>query len=782
MGAVDERAVGALLRRQMRPLLFFGLLSLAGLVAMSAIAARALLGSYDALEAAAARQRAEQVYRAFDADLRQLAISNRDYAEWDAAQEFIDKRDPLFIPGNFSGPQLLGMHVDVVWIVDATGNEIHSGYVERASGTLTTPAPREILEPLRPFLARVDELRHRRPSEATVATAAGPMGVSATEIARSDGSRGTGAVLLFARFIAAAELQRVYDASALPVTLASLDPAALPPQVGRAILDGTVEPFVAEPETSHRIASFAVVRNLAGEPVAVLRTEAARDIHAIGVRTTFYLIGSVAVLLLAFGVICILLLARLMALQQRDFESRRNAEEQQRENRRNLAKQARRDFLTALPNRLYVQTRMPHLIAKMADSGRMIAVIYLNIDRFKSVNESLGHASGDELLRIVAKRLRASVARADLVARMGGDEFVIVASLLPDVQAVERLARRLRAAVAAEVLIDKKSLNVTASLGIALYPSDGLDTETLLKRADIALHQAKDAGRRCHRFFSADMDAHVNQRAALEHELRGSIGSRQIYLDYQPIVDLRNGRLVSLEALMRWRHPERGLIPPGQFIPVAEKCGFILELGQHALREVLAQLREWIDAKVPVVPVAVNVSAIQIERVDFVKLVKRLTAAAGVDPQWVRFEITESAMMKEPEKLIGTLQGLRSLGSKILLDDFGTGYSSLSYLNRLPIDLVKIDRAFVRELSEGDRASPVIPLVVDMAKQLGLKTVAEGVETAAQAVGLFELGCDFGQGYFYSKPVLARHCRSLLEHLDHKGRLTDSAVLRAVSG
>jgi EAL domain-containing protein (putative c-di-GMP-specific phosphodiesterase class I) len=197
---------------------------------------------------------------------------------------------------------------------------------------------------------------------------------------------------------------------------------------------------------------------------------------------------------------------------------------------------------------------------------------------------------------------------------------------------------------------------------------------------------------------------------------------------------------------------------------------------------VLAQLREWLDAKVPVVPIAVNVSAIQIERVDFVKLVKRLTAAAGVDPQWVRFEITESAMMKEPEKLIGTLQGLRALGSQILLDDFGTGYSSLSYLNRLPIDIVKIDRAFVRELSEGDRASPVIPLVVDMAKQFGLKTVAEGVETAAQAVGLFELGCDFGQGYFYSKPVLARHCRSLLEHLNHKGRLTDSAVLRAVSG
>jgi diguanylate cyclase (GGDEF)-like protein len=408
----------------------------------------------------------------------------------------------------------------------------------------------------------------------------------------------------------------------------------------------------------------------------------------------------------------------------------------------------------------------------------MMAVIYVNIDRFKIVNESRGHGSGDELLKTIATRLRAAVSKTDLVARMGGDEFVVVASLLPDMEAVERLAGRLRAVVASEVVIDNKPLSVSASLGIALYPRDGVDTHTLLKRADIALHQAKEAGRRCHRYFSADMDARVNEDATLEHELRSAVGTQQIYLDYQPIVDLRHGRLVSLEALMRWRHPERGLIPPAQFIPVAEKSGLILELGQQALQDVLAQLREWLDAKVAVVPIAVNVSAIQIERVDFVQVVKRLTSSVGVDPKWVRFEITESAMMKEPEKLIGTLQQLRSLGSQVLLDDFGTGYSSLSYLNRLPIDIVKIDRAFVRELSDGDRASPVIPLVVDMAKQLKLKTVAEGVETAAQAAGLYELGCDFGQGIFYSKPVAAHHCQSLLEHLqqDRSLRLTDLAI------
>jgi diguanylate cyclase (GGDEF)-like protein len=774
----DAKTVKALLRHQTRPLLLFGIASLAVLAAMSAIAARALLGSYDQLENEVAQQRAEQIYRAFDADLRQLAISNRDYAEWDAAQEFIVNRDPEFISGNFSGAQLLGMHVDVVWITAADGGDIHSAYVDRASGVLTTPAPTELIEPLRPFVARAEALRGRSPAEATVATARGLMGVSAVGIRRSDGSLATGAVLVFARLIAAAELQRVYETSRLPVALAPIEVAGLPREVGRAVLDGALTPFVAHAETGERIASYAVVRDVDGNPVAVLRTEAPRDIRKIGVRTTSYLLGSVVALFGIFGVICFLLIARLVALQQREFDHRRSAEEQQRQNRRNLAKQAQRDFLTGLPNRLYAQTRVPRLIAKMADSGTMMAVIYVDIDRFKSVNESRGHGSGDDLLKIIAKRLRAAVSKTDLVARMGGDEFVVVASLLPDMQAVERLARRLRAVVAAEVLIESKSLSVTASLGVALYPRDGVETDTLLKRADIALHQAKEAGRRCHRYFSADMDARVNEDATLEHELRGAVGTEQIYLDYQPIVDLRSGRLVSLEALMRWRHPERGLIPPAQFIPVGEKCGLILELGQRALQDVLAQQREWLNANVPVVPIAVNVSAIQIERVDFVKVVKRLTSTVGVDPKWVRFEITESAMMKEPEKLIGTLQELRALGSQVLLDDFGTGYSSLSYLNRLPIDIVKIDRAFVRELSDGDRASPVIPLVVDMAKQLGLKTVAEGVETAAQAAGLFELGCDFGQGYFYSKPVSAHHCRSLLEHLEHDRnlRLSDLAI------
>jgi EAL domain-containing protein (putative c-di-GMP-specific phosphodiesterase class I) len=275
------------------------------------------------------------------------------------------------------------------------------------------------------------------------------------------------------------------------------------------------------------------------------------------------------------------------------------------------------------------------------------------------------------------------------------------------------------------------------------------------------------------------MDTRVTEEASLQHALRKAIGTKQLHWDYQPIVDMRTGRVVSLEALARWKHPELGAVPPMQFIPVAEKSGLIVEIGEQALRSVLAQQRAWLEEDVPVVPIAVNVSALQVERVDFPALVKKLTAAAEVEPQWVRFEITESAMMKDADQLIGTLRSLRELGSQVLIDDFGTGFSSLSYLDKLPNDIIKIDRAFVRDLDRGSEA-PIVRAIIDMARRLKLKTVAEGVETAAQAALLCEWGCDYGQGYFYSKPVKAHHCRTLLEHLKGERPLTDTMVLRVV--
>jgi diguanylate cyclase (GGDEF)-like protein len=783
MRRAAKEAITSVLRRHVRPLVVLSVGTLVVLAAAVSLGARTMLASYQKLEDADARRRAEQVYRAFEADLRQLQISNRDYAEWDVAHEFMSVRDPTFLADNFSASQLRGMYVDLVWIIDAAGRDVYSSYVERGSEHAIEPAPFELRSELREFQTVQRSLRERSPAERLVRTSLGLVAASATEIARSDGSSPSGAMLLFARFVDVAEVQRVAETSRLPVTIATVGARsddAPPPAELAAWLAAAEDPFFVDVLDRDSIAGYSLLRDVDRTPVAYFSTIAPREIHAIGVRTTFYLLGSVVVLFLAFACALAVLFIILVALQRRDVDHRREAEEQQRENRRNLVTQAQKDFLTGLPNRLYVNARVPRLIAKMSDAKGIIALFQVDLDHFKTVNDSRGHASGDKMLRIVARRLRASVAKGDLVARMGGDEFVVVSSLLPNVEIVERLAARLQKAISADIQLDGKPVNVTASMGIALYPRDGVDTETLLKRADIALHQAKESGRRCHHFFAEDMSARISEHALLEQALRRAIGTPEIYLDYQPIIDLKSGRVMSLEALMRWRSPELGQVPPSRFIPIAEKSGLILELGQFALEAVLAQQRAWLDGGVPVVPIAVNVSPLQVERLDFAALVKRLTAAAGLEPKWVRFEITESAVMKEPEKLIATLRTLRELGSQVLIDDFGTGYSSLSYIDRLPVDIIKIDRAFVHDLSRERGPSPVVSAVVDMARRLRLKTVAEGVETAAQAAILAEIGCDYAQGYFYSKPVLARHCRSLLEHLRRERPITDTLIERVV--
>jgi diguanylate cyclase (GGDEF)-like protein/PAS domain S-box-containing protein len=880
-----------------RPLIVVCAVTLLALCGAVAIGARALIGSFESIEAAATQQKAMQVYRAFEADLRQLSISNRDYAEWDDAAEFVHHVDPRFIAANFVRETLTGMHVDVVWIVARDGTEVYSCYLQRGSGQIISPAPAALLRPLRRFVITDPRARELAPTERIVNTSAGLTSVSTMEIRRTDRSGATGAVMLFARFIQDAEIERIRQTSQLPVSVdylhAGQAASGAPPALRRWIAapDSAARTFVLAAGDA-QISGYALIRDVDHVPVALFSTPASRDIYSLGYRTTTELLATLVALFIAFGAAVVWLLLRLqrsfaarhsmevryqricsqlqesilivdaitlrvveanLAVQQalgcssadllahsvqdvfpdipvatlqsivqgggqrtviesracrpngpwldaevaitsmeidgralltlvgHDISHRRDAEERERASRRKLLQLAQHDALTGLPNRLYLHAKVPRILKKVAASERRLALVYVDVDHFKNINDSRGHGCGDQLLQIIARRLRAAVSEHDMVARMGGDEFVVVGSLLPDRQAIEHLAALLQTAVRAPLVLEEEPLSVTASMGIAVYPSDGLDMETLLKHADIALYQAKEAGRDCYRFYTQAMDVKFSEQVALEQSLRHALGSPQLFMHYQPLIDLRTGQVVSLEALMRWRHPELGLIPPSQFIPVAERTGLIVELGELALRAVLAQLRAWLDLQAPVVPIAVNVSPLQFDRTDFAALVARLAGEAGIEPRWLRFEITESAVMKEPEKLIGTLKTLRALGSRILIDDFGTGYSSLSYLDQLPIDTLKIDRAFVRDLGKDTNRRSIINAVIDMAKRLGLTTVAEGVETPEQAQLLLAQGCDYAQGFFYSQPVSPRHCLALLQELQCERPLTETMVVRALA-
>lgn len=437
----------------------------------------------------------------------------------------------------------------------------------------------------------------------------------------------------------------------------------------------------------------------------------------------------------------------------RDITERKRAERQAVEHQRRLLQLAHHDSLTKLPNRLQLQSSLPDALERARRSGRLLALLYIDVDHFKHINDSQGHGRGDALLQIIAQRLRHTVGRHDVVVRMGGDEFVVVAGELPDRTAAESLAGRILDSLRSAMCSDGVTLSVTASIGISVFPDDGADPEMLLKHADIALYQAKERGRNTFQFFTPDMNSRLMERVVLEQALRRAIGTEQIYLEYQPIVDVASGTTVALEALLRWRHPELGAISPTRCVPVAEECGAIVELGNQVLRLACRQLDEWRRADVPLVPVCIDLSPKQLDRGRIQETVAELCREFELEPSLLGFEITESAVMQHVERHLAVLHSLRRFGCRIGIDDFGTGYSSLSYLKHLPINTVKIDRAFVRDMATDGNDVAIVSAIVAMAQTLGLRTVAEGVERPEQLAQLRELGCEFAQGYYLGRPM-----------------------------
>ena len=420
-----------------------------------------------------------------------------------------------------------------------------------------------------------------------------------------------------------------------------------------------------------------------------------------------------------------------------------------------LRRLAEYDPLTNLPNRVLLLDRLIHAIALIARNGGQMAVIFLDLDRFKNINDSLGHAVGDKLLVEVAHRLRGVVRASDTVSRLGGDEFVI---LLPDLEHADyaaHIAEKLLRSIADLYDIDGRELSITPSLGIALYPADGSDPETLLKNADAAMYFAKERGRNNYQFFAAEMNARVSEHLALENNLRQAIARQELSLHYQPQFDLASGELIGYEALMRWNSATLGSVPPGRFIPIAEDSGLILSLGEWALREACRQNRAWQLAGLRVAPVAVNISAVQFRHADIAELVASVLAESGLAPGLLEVEVTESVLMEDVDLICDALQRIKSLGVALAMDDFGTGYSSLSYLKRFHLDKLKIDRSFIMDLPNDADDAALTVAIIGMAAALGLATIAEGVESEAQCDFLREKGCQQVQGYLFARPLPA---------------------------
>ncbi|MDD3481790.1 EAL domain-containing protein [Azovibrio restrictus] len=411
------------------------------------------------------------------------------------------------------------------------------------------------------------------------------------------------------------------------------------------------------------------------------------------------------------------------------------------------------DILTRLPNRsMWAERAQAALFAARRHPRDVLAVMFLDLDQFKTVNDSLGHGVGDQLLAEVARRLQSCLRSDDVLARQGGDEFVLLLPRLARVEDAGEVARKLLQALDAPMLLGGHELSVSASIGIALYPADGDDVDTLLKHADIAMYSAKAAGRANFQFFVPEMNVRAFERMMLENALRRGLERQELVLHYQPQVEARSGRLIGCEALVRWQHPEMGLVPPAHFIPVAEDSGLIVSLGEWVLAEACRQQVRWADLGLVM---AVNISALQFRRDDFVEMVERTLKETGADPAALELEITESALMQPSEELFERLHRLRRLGITLALDDFGTGYSSLAYLKRLPISRLKLDRSFVMDIPLDAEDLAIATATLSMASDLGLAVVAEGVETQAQVDFLSGRGCQVLQGFLFGRPMAA---------------------------
>jgi diguanylate cyclase (GGDEF)-like protein len=443
----------------------------------------------------------------------------------------------------------------------------------------------------------------------------------------------------------------------------------------------------------------------------------------------------------------------------------RRIEAQLLENQQRLDHLAHHDPLTGLPNRLYLAARLPDAIEAAKQRSQALAVLFLDLDHFKHVNDTRGHEVGDRLLREVASRIRASVRETDLVVRMGGDEFVVVLEQVRSADRVNETAGRITNALAAPVVIDGRPVVTTTSIGVSLYPRDGADAGALLRHSDTAMYQAKEQGRNNFQLFSPAMDRKLKERVAVEASLRAAIAAGHLDVFYQPLLDVRTRRVVALEALVRWRHPKSGLISPARFIPVAEETGLIVPIGEFVLQRALSDVVAWRADGAEIVPISINVSARQLRGHDLRRQILDLTMTHELSPTILQIELTESAMIddgRSGDAAEDIVDALRELGVGISIDDFGTGYSSLSYLKRWPVDTLKIDRSFVRDIVSDSSDYAIVGAIIAMARHLQIEVVAEGVEGWPQLEALRKLGCRYAQGFLFSEPRPATEARRFL--------------------
>ncbi|HZV97354.1 MAG TPA: EAL domain-containing protein [Methylophilaceae bacterium] len=433
-----------------------------------------------------------------------------------------------------------------------------------------------------------------------------------------------------------------------------------------------------------------------------------------------------------------------------------------------MSHMAQHDYLTGLPNRALLNDRLEQAITHALRQHKKVALLYIDVDHFKHINDSLGHTVGDELLKSVAERLLSCVRHSDTISRQGGDEFILLLSEIEHSEDAAVFADKLINVLADPHILPSQQLHITLSIGISVFPDDGSDAETLIRNADTAMYHAKEHGRNNFQYFTQDMNERAVERLSMGENLRRALKNNEFVLHYQPKVSLETGDITGAEALLRWQHPDRGLLYPEQFVSIAEDFGLIVPIGRWALKEACRQMRSWRRKGLYIELLAINISAVELRSKGFVENVRATIVESGVDPTNLEFELTESVLVHDADPAKTVLRELKDMGLQIAIDDFGTGYSSLSYLRNFPIDTLKVDQSFLHDISIGSSDAVIVSSVIAMGKSLNQQLVAEGVETLEQLQFLQSEGCDEGQGYLFSQPLIAEEFARLLKNHDRE--------------
>jgi diguanylate cyclase (GGDEF)-like protein len=708
-----------------------------------------LLGSYRQLEKKQTLRNVERVQNSLSNELANLDNSASDWAGWDDTYVYIKDHNEEYQASNLIPTTFVQLRINLMAFVQANGEIVYAGHFDRNTAEARNfPGL---------FQSRLPDLLRLRDEEEAIKgillLPEGPLLFAARSILtskRQGPSRGT---VFMGRFLDRAEVDRLSAITQLSFSLFRYADPGLPDDATQArdLLIEEKSPFI-RPLNKTSVAGYTLLADVFGRPALLLQINMPRDIYRQGKKSIVYFL--IWVTLIGLGVVALThwLVGKLVLSRKRQEQSEQR-----------LEFLATHDPITNLPNRTLFLDLLRQSLAYAQRNQLAVAVLQIDLDHFKVVNDSLGHAVGDQMLRALTTRLQKCCRAGDTLAHLGGDAFAILLPDLNDAQNAATVAQKLQAAVKAPFSLAGQELFTTISIGITVAPLDAEDAEALLQNADLAVYQAKAQGRNTYQFFATEMNTRTLTRLGLEKDLRRALERQEFLLHYQPRIDLTSNRITGMEALVRWQHPERGLVQPLEFIPLAEETGLILPIGEWVLRTACAQNRAWQQAGLPALRVSVNLSACQLRQADLINRIGRILTETGLKPEYLELEITESVLMVDIQSTLQILTAIREKGITLAMDDFGTGYSSLSYLKLFPLDYVKIDRSFVRDMTQNPNDAALVRTIIAMTENLNLHSVAEGVETAEQLAFLRRYGCKVVQGYYFSPPVPAEEFVKLLQ-------------------